>query len=35
MPPKPGYADFFGQWDSEMHKNWDKERKERLAKFAK
>ncbi len=33
VPDPDGYGVFVGQWDPETHKNWEKERKERLAKF--
>ncbi len=33
VPDPDGYAVFVGQWDAETHKNWETERRVRLAKF--
>lgn len=34
MKDPDGFLVFVGQWDSETHQRWEKERSERLAKFA-
>jgi catechol 2,3-dioxygenase-like lactoylglutathione lyase family enzyme len=33
MKDPDGFLVFVGQWDTETHKNWERERRERLAKF--
>ena len=34
VPDPDGYAVFVGQWDSETHQEWERERRERLSKFS-